>query len=220
MELQDLKSIWTKVVDTEKTTYQIDQSDVQIIIKKKSNILISKIKRELQFKRWLLGIIGSLTTILAPLFYYKDTADFFLDSILSRLEMSIILFTMGIILLIVFTNVFISYRKITDFQKTSGNLKITLQETIKILNRIIKFGIYSDALGVPFIVTWIFYRKLYEDEAFNFDLRFLYLGCTAIIVFIIKYYIGTYLQTRKYNPYINSLKTCLEDIDFIKTDSE
>ncbi|AXT20839.1 hypothetical protein D7030_11240 [Flavobacteriaceae bacterium AU392] len=220
MELQDLKSIWTKVVDAESIKYEIDRNGVQALIKKQSNITISKIKRELQFKRWFFGFIGILTPFLALVFYYDNDSTYFLDDYLTKFEVSLLLFLMGIIILIAFINIIVSYRTIGKFQKSSDNLKTTLQEVIKILGRVIKFGIYSDAIGVPVFATWILYRILFKSEIFIFDIRVFYLAITAIILFIIKYNIGKFLQNRKYNPYIKSLQRSLNDIDLIEKEAK
>lgn len=220
MELQDLKSIWTKVVDAESTKYEIDQDGVQALIKKQSNITISKIKRELQFKRWFFGIIGILTPFLSFIFYYDNDPTYFLDDYLTKFEVSLLLFLMGIIILIAFINIMVSYYTIEKFQKSSDNLKITLRETVKILGRVIKFGIYSDAIGVPVFATWILYRVLFKDETFILDMRVFYLVITAVILFIIKYKVGEFLQNRKYSPYIKSLQRSLDDIDLVEKETE
>ncbi len=219
MEIHDLKSIWTKVVDSEHTKYQVDQDKVQQLIHKKSNTTIDMIKRKLIRKQWLLGIIGSVTVLLAPVFYYDTDSSYFLDSILSKFEMSLIYFLMGVIIIIAFINAHRCYRKIVDYQKMSDNLKTTLEQTINILNKIMKHGVYSDAIGIPIFGTWILYRSLFKEASFAFDHRILLLILFAIGLFILKKYIGTYLQNKKFRPFINTLEKCISDIEYIEKDT-
>lgn len=221
MELTDLKSIWKKVVDEQGAKYQLDEQHVRSVIHKKSNATISKVKRELRLKGWMSGAVGILTIILAPVFLFENNDhNYPLDTIFSRLEMSTIMLFVGIILLALFINIIISYKKITTFQRTSDNLKLTIRATIELLKRIVKLGIFSEVISVPFVVTWIAYKKLFQDDGLILDIRLLYLSLIALTVIVLKYHLIKYFQNRKFGPYIDSLQECLDDIDYLEKDSE
>jgi len=219
MDIQELKSIWTKIVDEEGAKYQLDQRAMEELVTKKSKNLIGIIKKNLNLKRWYLGIIGISTTMLSLVYVWVvDDDDYLFSSIISSEEMGVITFLLGIIILALFSNVLISYKKIVRHEKSSENLKTTLESTVSLLKKIISLGIYSDTFGVPFFAGWLLYRKLFKEDTFTFDIRMLYLVLSTVAIGFFSFYLNKYVKAKKFGPYLTSLQNCIEDINYMEDD--
>ncbi len=217
MEIQELKSIWTKIVDNEGAKYQLDQKAMEQLVTKKSNYLLERIQKELNLKRWASGIIGILTVILSFVYLFLDEdQDFILSSIIQKWEMFTITFLMGLIILVLFFNVRSSYKEIGLLQQSSENLKSTLRRTSTILKRIMRFGIYSDTFGGPFFAGWLLYRRLFGVESFTVDIRWVYIFMAMIIIGILTFHLNKFFKHRKFDPYLNSLQGCIDDLDYME----
>jgi len=220
MDIQELKSIWTKIVDDEGAKYQLDQKAMEQLVTKKSNYLLERIQKELNLKRWASGIIGTLTIIVSFVYLLIDSdQEFLFSGIITREEMCIITFLMGLIIIGLFFTVRSSYKEIGLLQKSSENLKRTLQKTSAILKRIMRFGIYSDTFGVPFFAGWLLYRRLFGEDSFTIDIRWLYILITIIVTGVLTFHLNKFFKHKKFGPYLNSIQNCIDDLDYMKEES-
>lgn len=215
MELTDLKSIWDKVVEEDKTTYTLDEQDIKKMIAKKSNVLFSQITRELKMKRWFMGIVG-ITSVLLSSVYLLDTDDSYLfDNVFSRVEMSLLTLFMGLLIVILFINIVRSYRQMSMFQSSSSDLKTALSTSKKLLERIQKLAVFSDSFALPLVIGWYTYRKLFGEGAFVWDIRIFYVFLAATITLILIFLISRSMQRRKFGKYISRLQAHIDDMQVL-----
>ncbi len=214
MELQELKSVWTKVVDEEHTKYEFDQNKVQKMIQKKSNTILAKIERQLKYKRRFCGIIGSFAILLSPVhFFSKEGSINIFGNVLSSLEIFSITLLFGLALIILYIHLNLSYKKIKTQRVTSESLKITLKKVNNLLNRVMNLTIILDTTIVPCVAFLILYRLFFKDQFFVFDGRVLYIVLGTTITFLFIRYVSKRQQEERLGAFINNLKDCISDID-------
>lgn len=221
MEIQDLKSIWTKVVDAESTKYQLDQNKMHQLIHKKSNTTLSKVKQDLAKKRWFFAIFGGFAIIASPinLLLNKDSS-YFLDSVLSTLEMSGIMFLLGLTLIILLVNTIHRYKKLINYEKASEQLKPSLKNALSIIENIKRTHTYFNVIIISFLASVGLYRFLFESDHFVVDIRVIYIIVgTAIVAFFMKR-LSDYSEGRQFDPFIKDLKDCISDIETLDDYSE
>ena len=95
MELLELQSVWKKVVDEEKTAYQIKEEDIRSMIQKKSKIVLSQFLRELALKRWFLGTMGGIAILASLVYLLGVEKSYMYSSLFSSTEMTILLAMIG-----------------------------------------------------------------------------------------------------------------------------
>ena len=217
MDLNDLKSVWTKIVDEERIKYEFDQNKVQEIIYKKSNTILAKVERKLKYKRQFCGIIGGFTIILSPIYLFQKEGDInIFGNVLSNIELFSITSIMGLALIFLCINLNINYKKIKMLRATSGGLKITLKKVSTLLNKIMKLTIILDTTIVPLIAFLVLYKLLFKNQSFVFDSRvvFIVLGVAIIFLFIRK--VSKRQQQERLGAFVNNLEDCILDIDALE----
>jgi len=185
MELQELKSVWTKVIDEERIKYEFDQNKVQEMIHQKSNTILAKVERKLKYKRLFCGVIGSFAMLLSPVYLFLKEGDINLfGNVLSNIELFSITFLLGVALFILCVNFHIIYKKVRRQRTTSEGLKITLKKVNDLLNGIMKLTIVLDATFMPLIAFLVLYRLFFKDQSFQFDIRIIYTLLATVLTFI------------------------------------
>lgn len=215
MELNDLKSIWNKVAETDRTTYCLAETDIRHLISQKSNILFNKIARELKVKRWFMGGVSIVLIGLTLAYQFEGTGDYILDDLFSRPEMTALNLVLGFLIFILFINIVLSYRQFKAFQESAEDLKTTLHTAIKLLVRIRKLAIYSDSFAMPIIIGWAVYRKMFDEEQFVWDERILYVLLATLLSFGFIFLLSRTMQQRKFGKYIDKLKQHIADMEVL-----
>jgi len=216
MELQDLKLIWTKVVDEEHIKYELDRKKVQEMIHEKSNTILAKVEYRLKYKRWFCGIIGGFTILLSPtyLLLNKDTNPLF-GNVLSKVELFSITLLMGLALMFLCIKISLDYKKIVAQKTASENLNTTLNKVSDILKNIMKTTIFLDTIIVPLVTFLILYRILFEESSFVFDSRVLYILLGTAIAFLFIRYVSKRQQEDRFGAFIKNLNECIADMDVL-----
>ena len=220
MELLELKSIWEKATAQEGTGENLTPQQVQLVIKKRSNTAISKIKREMKFKIWFLGFMGALCMIFAPVLFFLEKEELPLSSILEPLEVCIIYFSMGAVIFIFSRQIKSTHDKIVHYQKTSSDLKTSINGIIKLMHKIMKLAVTIGGVMTPLLITWIVFAFLYKDTAFSFDIRILYVLIIAFICHKLFSFLEARIQNKKYGKYVDALKQCLHELETDHADEE
>ncbi|MDO1501916.1 hypothetical protein Q2T40_17415 [Winogradskyella maritima] len=216
MELLELKSVWTKVVDNDQTLYTVAEQDIKEIISNKSNALFSKIIRELKPKRWFMGVIGVLTLLSSSVYLFSDDNNHIFDDIFSKEEMGFFAFTLGIVILILFVNIVRSYNQFKAFEESAPNLKMALYDSISLLRRIQKLAIFSDSVTAPIVIGWYTYRKFFKEDVFFWDKRVFYIILSIVISLVLFYLFSRAMQHRKFGKYIEQATQNLSDLEALE----
>ncbi|NER12009.1 hypothetical protein GWK08_01020 [Leptobacterium flavescens] len=220
MELVELKSIWKKANMLQTADHEVSAEEVHRLIKKRSNTAISRIKREMRFKIWFMGIIGVVGMVMSPLMLILDVEDLPLDGILSRVEISILYFLMSAIIFTFSRLIKDTHDKISNYQNSSSDLKTAIEEIIQLMHRIMKLAVKIGARMSTAIIIWIAYAVLYKNDPFAFDLRILYLIAIAAVSYKLLSLLETWVQERKYGKYVKILKECRDELEVVNNDSE
>ena len=205
MELLELKNIWKIVEKKEIKKNQINEHMITNTIQRRSDLILSKLARAMRLQTIMAGIAGFFALLVSPMFIIDKEDGFLLDHIFSPIEMSIVLFSMAVIVLFVTYYNWKGHQQIITYQKNSKNLKESLSDSLSILNKVQNLKIYSDAFGVPFFGIWIVYATLYSEYGFQLDIRLVYLLLIAVSIFVIGYYFAKWAN-RPYKQYIEKLQ--------------
>lgn len=216
MELNELKNIWTKVIEKDMSLYSFSEEDVKEVIFKKSKTLFSKIIGELRPKRWLMGIIGTLTVVLSGVYLIETDENYILSSVFSRNEMTLFTFLLGLVILILFINIERSYRKVKTFEESSPDLKSALGTSIDLLRGIQKLAIFSDVSIVPIIIGLFTFRKLYGNQPFSWDERASYVAVSIFLSFSCLFLLSRAMKKRKFGEYIRQAEQHLSDLETLE----
>lgn len=216
MELNDIKDIWTRVVEEDHVKYTIAKKDIRAILRRKSKGLLSEISRELKIKRWFLGGIGLLSIVLSFVHLWDTDGDSIFYKVFSNSEMFALTLSLGVLILVLFINVVYSYREIKAYQQASASLRNTLETSIKLLRRIQFMAIYSDSFAVPILVAWYVYRKLFDQTFVFWDQRTLLVFLSGLGSFALIFLYSRFRQRKKFGSYIQQLQQLINDLEAIK----
>ncbi|WP_394746901.1 hypothetical protein [Spongiimicrobium salis] len=214
MELQELKSVWTKVVNEEHIKYEFNQDKVQEMIHQKSNTVLAKVERKLKYKRWFSGITGGLAILLSPAYLFlKEDSNYILNHLLSTLEIFGIMLLLGISLIFLCILLDVNYKKVKRQRTTSDGLKVTLKKVKDLLKRIMNFTIILDVTVVPLIAFLVLYRIFFGDQAFLLDSRVLYIVLGTVITFLCIRNVSKRQQEQRFGSFVKNLEDCISDMD-------
>ncbi|NAS30276.1 hypothetical protein GTQ40_04785 [Flavobacteriaceae bacterium R38] len=216
MELLELKSIWKKAIKQQVDTPNLTAEEVHMLINKKSNTAISKIKREMKFKIWFMGILGVLGMVMSVILLFVGKEEHLLESIFNSVEISVIYFLMSVVIFIFSRRIKTTRDKIREYQRTSLDLKTAIEDVLVLMKKIIKLAVTIAGIMTPFFVVWITYTYLYEERVFVFDIRVLYLLIILIVSHKLFSFLETRVQRKKYGKYIDTLKQCLDELEEVE----
>ncbi len=211
MELQDLSTIWEEESAKNANTHY-EMEEITASIRKKSGLTSARLQRKIILKSRMAIVIGLGAMIMSPLFVL-DEGDYLLDNLLSPIEMTVFAFLMGAITMVIGIHARISSKQIERLRSASGDLKSSLSQTTAVLQRVIRANIYSDAVGVPFFLTWLLYAALYEGSPIVFDFRLLLLVLVPVVVFRLNVILGRWFQAHRFGKYIEDLQACIHDLE-------
>ncbi len=216
MELEELKSVWVKVINKECIKYEFSQNKAKEMIQKKSNTLLTKLENQLRYKRWFCFIIGGITIPISSIYLFiKDDSNYLFENIFSPIEMFSIILILGLALIFLGINISLNYKKIIALKTTSENLKVTLKRVSHILKAIMKTTVYYDTIIVPFISFLVLYRIFFNEESFLFDIRILYILLGTLITFLFIRYVSKRQQETRFGPFVKNLEACILDMDVL-----
>lgn len=216
MELEQLKTTWIKTSEDQVTNYQVDREEISWIISKKSNTTISNIKRNMLIKIFLTGFVGifALSTGCIHLFGFIEEP-LYLEKILTVIELGVILFTMGCILIgISITNIRF-YRRIKEFESSSDSLSITLNNVNGIIESVMWLGISSDLFVTPLVTGFIAYIRLYNREAFILDSRVFALAAIFFGFGVFSFFMNRWTMHKKFGKHLDKLKSYLKELEIM-----
>lgn len=211
MEYKDLISIWKIASEKQTSDNQMSIEEVRLALTKRSNTIISKIKRNLKIKMWIQTMMGFLGTI----YFAIQLQDKFAEE-----PKVIMIFLMFLIILALGIHKRINYTKIVNFQKSSEPLRTSLTRITDIMNKVVQAQIYTTVILATFFAVSLTYVYLYADDRLLFDSRIFILGAVAIAAPIFFYFFAKRGQKRMFGDYIQSLKNCANELETTRDDSD
>lgn len=211
MELIELKSAWDLLQQDVISNDSVEEHKIAMSIHSKSRSEISKIKRGLQVKFVIASVSIVFAAALAFLSILKPALNP-LDFIFSPIESAAFLGLMAFSLAAMVYFNFQAYSRIKAVQSSSLNLKDNLERFVYAMKTGIAFNIYSDAFITPIIFTWAYYAYAFRDQPFDTDVRTALLFILPILVGVLSYLLGRFLQHLKFGKYLDRLGGYLESL--------
>lgn len=211
MELMELKSAWNLLEQDVISNDTVEEDKIKTSVHSKSKSEISKIKRALQVK----FVFGSISILLAAALAFLSMINPALnplDFIFSPTETAAFLGLMALTLAaMVYLNLR-AYSQIEAVESSVLNLKENLQHFISAMKDAIAFNIYSDVIITPIIFTWAYYAYAFRDHTLDFDVRTALLFILPILVGVLSYLLGRFMQHLKFGRYLGRLSGYLESL--------
>lgn len=226
MEINDLKSVWKKANDREKPGYWVSEEDVRDMIGKKSNTTLADILRALKFKirTSSIGVVVSLAAVIFALNVHDGPDKRYLFGLLETAgQFAVAMGLLGTVLLRFSVVLRLRYRQIRNYETTDLSLRDSIENAIKVVNDVIRSGTYSDTFGMTVLVLWVSYIRMFGTDAFQVDVRLVYLLLAGLTVPLVLYFTSRRLHQNKYRHFVEALERYrneLNDMDSEKVDSE
>ncbi|MFY0698847.1 MAG: hypothetical protein JXR11_13395 [Balneola sp.] len=211
MELEELKVLWKKEVEKEVSSHRVDVDEIRGVITRKSQSTIADLKRTLKFKVTVTGFAGIMCLAMV-IFNVTESLSEGLMSFMNSSQVAIIYSILGVSLIIISVFNFFNHVRITDFEKSSMPIKETIQHVIKIIKGAKNLGTYSDLIVSPFVFAVVAFGFFYHDEAFQFDIRTLYVVLVYIAGLTFSYFTNKYAMQRRFGNDLDKLTTYLKDL--------
>lgn len=217
MELEHLKTIWREATQAEIEGYFVSREEVQRLIRKRSNTMISQIKRKIRNKIFMAGGIGLLLLVFASYVFIAEEPLFdFFDSFSnsgSNLEAGIFYFVFGLVVCFISAFNAFSYRKILNIEKRKSDLKSSIKNILTIVKNAMKVKIYSDALVVPCTVIALVVIDLVRGIGLFPNVTTLLLFALGAVAFaFFSFQVSKYGQKQRYGKQIQMLEEGLEEL--------
>ncbi|PHN03471.1 hypothetical protein [Flavilitoribacter nigricans] len=218
MELAELQSAWNLVnVDVQRKDI-LDEQAVRTRIRRSSGTELAGIKRALQFK-FLIGttvaviaIGASLGSALAPREFHP------LDFLFSARETTLFYGTLSVSLCCMLFFNHRAYRFIGALERSTEDVKTSLERFIQVMERAMRFNIYSDTFMSPVFFTWFYYAYAFREHDLDWDIRGLLLVLLPVLVGVFSFFFQKYMQHLKFGRYLDRLKYYLQSLDAKKED--
>lgn len=221
MEVNDLKAIWKKATDREKSGYWVSDEDLRAMLKKKSKATIADVVRQMKHKIRMSGSIGLIAIIIGILhvFFIEPQEQFF--ATFSTVQYGIMMLFMSSSILTICIHTWYRYKQVSSLQESSNSLKHSLAQTKLIFQKLIRTNILTDSIVVPIVLVGGLVLGFYGDSSFVFDIRLLYIALAGTISFAILFAFAKYKMKRKLGGFINALEDRLLEIEALEVeDSE
>ncbi len=214
MELSQLKNIWESANSQLDEEFRMSKEEFRVSIRKRSNTVISKVKRIMKFKIIMGTICIFLLLFVGINLDWREVGDEFILGVpLSNPELLILYgFLAVLVLLLSLYNLF-SYRKIIAYQRSSFDLKKSLSEIIAVIKNIIQLGIITDVIGMTCIAFFLLYIQLYKYQTIQSDYPMLIILLGTLITPFFVYRLTKFLQFRKYGNYLQALETYRDELE-------
>jgi len=206
MDLDQLKSVWKKAHDQDKAGYWVSEHDLKAMIHRDSRATIADVARQVKRKIRTTGIIGGLAFLLGlnVLIVGGDEPDFFLW--LDGWQYGLMMLLMSSTMLMIHFHSRWRLRQIKSVDQSSGTLKEAVLKTHQLFQRVIKTGIWSDAIVTPLVLLFVTGISLYEEQAFAFDYRLLIMSGIALVGSFTFYQLGLFKLNRKLGHFFKLLE--------------
>jgi len=222
MEINDLKTIWKKANDQDRSGYWVSDRDVKALIKKKSKAAIADVERQLKQKILMSSVVGliALAIGIVNLFNFSSGHVFLSVKGMTPGEYGAMMIVMSASIITISVHARIRYKQVCSYVESANSLKTALVTTRNIFKKVISFGIWSDTLITPLVVTFIVILKLYKEVPFAFDERIIYLLVAASVSAFIFSRLGKYLMNRRFGRFVNAINDRLEELDGMELEIE
>ena len=211
MDLIELKSAWNLLEQDVISTDTVEEEKIKMSVHSKSKSEISKIKRFLHIK----FVVASASILLAAALAFLSVINPALnplDFIFSPFESAAFLGIMALSLAAMVSLNLRAYSQIEAVESSALNLKENLQRFIDAMQKAIAFNIYSDVIITPIIFTWVYYAYAFRDQPLDFDGKTVLLFMLPILMGVLSYLLGKFMQQLKFGKYLDRLSGYLESL--------
>lgn len=222
MEVNDLKTIWKKANDQDRSGYWVSDRDVKALIKKKSKATISDVERQLKQKILMSSIVGLIAFAIGieSLFNFSSGHDFLFVEGMTSIEYGAMMIAMSASVITISVHARIRYKQVRNYVASADSLKTALITTKNIFKKVISFGIWSDTLITPLVLAFIVTLKLYKEVPFAFDERILYLLVAVSVSAFGFSRLGKYLMNRRFGRFVSAIDDRLEELEAMEMEGE
>lgn len=211
MDLIELKLAWNLLQQDVISKDEVGKDKIMTSAHSKSKSEISKIKRGLHIK----FIIASVSIVFAAALAFLSILNPALnplDVIFSPLEAAAFFGLMALSLAAMVNFNLRAYAQIEAVETSALNLKENLQDFIGAMKKAIAFNIFSDTIMTPIIFTWVYYAYAFRDHPLDTDGRTALLFILPILVGVISYLLGRFMQQLKFGKYLGRLSSYLDSL--------
>ncbi len=214
MELELLKKVWQKTTNEQKEGYFISKQEIQKLIKKRSTVAVSEIKRGVRNKVFMAGGIGFLMILFSIfLFNEKEPVYTSLDKF-HNTELAILYFIFGLILFFISLFNAVSYRKIAAIEKQNENLKSSIRSILHIIEGAVRVKVYSNAFVLPLTILAIVVVSFIRGSGLFSEPLSLIAAIAGSITFgFFSYILTKKQQEKRYGAQMNVLEESLNELD-------
>lgn len=218
MEFDQLKTVWEKTTEHDVEGYFVSKQEVRQLIGKRSNTTISQLKRKIRTKVLMAGCVGVLLLIFGSyvLIAKEPVFDLLKPLIPSQSNLAMGTFYLVFGLVVSFISVFnaFSYRNILNIEKRKSDLKSSIKNILKIVQKAMRVKIYSDTIVVPATILVLVIIDIIEDIGiFPNTTSPILFALGAVVFAIFSYLLTKYGQNKRYGSQIRALQTCLEELE-------
>lgn len=216
MELAELQTAW-RLVDAEiQSRDSVKEPVLAESIHRRSHSELADIKRALQQKFVIGGLVAaisvgaSLASMLAPEEFHP------LDFIFKAGETAFFYATLAVSLSVMLGFNYRAYRAIKAIEQQAENVRTTLRQFVSVMEKSIRFNIYSDTFMSPIFISWFYYAYAFRDQPLTWGPRAAVLFILPVLVGFLSFYVQRYIQHLKFGQYLERLKTYLKSLDLEK----
>ncbi|MHA7059624.1 hypothetical protein ACWGOQ_0020525 [Aquimarina sp. M1] len=214
MDLLELKSVWSTVIDETILKDNVDEFILEKSIKKDSKSVLGKIARVMYLKFSLGGL--SLVFCIAMLIgsFINPKQFRFYETIFDITDNRIFLVTGTVFLSAMLSWNFKAFREIKRFETSTSNVKESLKKFIDLMQKAIRLNIYFGTAFNAIALGWAWYlvnnKKGFIEETLLITLMIILVIIVSIVLF---YFLSRYEQKIKFGNYVGQLKSYLSDLN-------
>lgn len=214
MELDDLKLIWKEEAKQLQASQKVQIDEVRGILTRKSQTTIADIKATMKYKIGMTALTGLICATVAILNgFVIEAGDHILNGLIDKVPSVFVYSLLSVSLLVICLFNFVSYIRISDFEKSSLPIKETLEFVHRIIRSVMKLGTYSDLIVSPFIFGFVAYFAFYGKSGFELDIRLLYVGLIYLGGLALSYFGNRWQMQKRYGDDADRIEGYLEELE-------
>lgn len=210
VELDDLKNIWSKNITNDVVKNNLEQEQIRLLLKNKSNDIIEKIRKNVLIEIVLFFVCLCIITMVTIYFNNKEV------TVLSGI-------VIGFIFIPYLFYYIKKYREIKNNLFYHQDIKTNLQNMIVLLQKYLNIYFYGSLLLTPITGVLSGYAILYEMKALGFLLYFdmfnkaVFIGILAFaaLLSLLSYPLMKWYIHKLYGQHLEKLKDCLNELNTI-----
>ncbi|OEK02443.1 hypothetical protein BFP97_13335 [Roseivirga sp. 4D4] len=217
MEVNDLKAIWKKANDQEKSGYWVSREDMHALVRKKSRATIAEVMRELTRKVRISTAISILAALIGLMNILNPQNEGFIsENLINDSVYGVLVLIMSACIMAISIHARFRRRQLSALETSAETLKRALISTKEIFGKIIQTGIWSDTVVTPSIIIGMAAFKVYQKSPFAFDMRLVYLIGVWVALGFAFHALAKFMMRRKFGRFIKNLDDRLQEFESLE----